>query len=481
MKKLTRTQKSRLCEWAKTVTIVLLFFSCLFLCVKVFEIYRDQTVAGEQGGGVYLAAQTGVSDDNNDINTMKLFSRLSAPEMIVVNNVQSRMVVGEDTPEFLMAADAVNSAVSELYLMDSDEVEESDKTQWQSALGANSLYVRYPALRSTAYEADFYGADESALPAKLDSYKEMVFVPGGDGQSVTVIAPDAKRDAYVKGMISGAAATALNEMVKKGFENEDRAYAFAYELNLDTQNAAGKVTLDPMILLPTAAEKSFAEIVADVPGIYKASMEGVRQTDFTRGLVNAFGYNPNTIRQYVNGDGTLIFVGETGTLSVHPDGLIDYRALAAGDGIMLSASADNDAYGVMSGLCRMIDRIMRLSEINPEDCDFVFKLTHMPDNAQDPGQEIGFDYFVDGRMVEFEGAPAVKAVVEDGVLTEFAMQVKTIKKVENWGEVAGVFDAIDSFCEVNPQSTAVTSANVIYRYSGNGKETKAEWKIQGEQ
>jgi len=216
-----------------------------------------------------------------------------------------------------------------------------------------------------------------------------------------------------------------------------------------------------------------------VPRVYKTGLNFIKTTDFTMGLIEIFGYNQNTVRQYVNSEDVLIFVGETGTLSVYPEGYIEYRALGTNEGVALESQSGAGVYGATAGLINMIDRINAVSGVLPELNDGKLRIAALPVmDGQTSAIRVEFDYYVDDCRVNFLNSPAITAIINDGVLTELKMQIKTVKKTENDTHMTALLDEIDEFVGKNPQTKLIDYAKTTYKFSQSGDELSVEWDIR---
>ncbi|MBR5613827.1 MAG: hypothetical protein IKW64_00805 [Clostridia bacterium] len=482
MKKLTRNERAKLIERTKTAVIVLLTLSCLFSGYYVFDIYRDQGGVGSFWWGtnsaVSFVENASESVSNGALNTLL---QLSEAETIMINRVENRDAISAENQAFSKAAELADAVIKETHLQpDTAFSGEVSVAEWQGAMKANSIYVRFGKDKSSSFEAGFYKIAASKLAESIPRYEELIILPDNAAKLLNVYIRNRKDAKTVKVRFETPLAKTVNEFIDEHGKISSKMYAFAYELNLDKLDAGqDAASLDSMFVLPVVSVSAY-NVVADVPRAYKTGLNFTKTTDFTTGLINVFGYNPNTVRQYVNSDDALIFVGETGSLSVHPEGYIEYKALGTKDGVSLAAQTQTDVYTVTTGLINVLNKVYSLSGVIPEYCDSKLKfaeITQLSNAAS--GFKIGFDYFVDSRKVKFSEEPAILAVINDGVLTELKMQVKTVKKTDKVTETAEIFEAIDSYCKENPKVKRLTDGKLIYKFAGNGAEMSAEWEIQG--
>lgn len=484
VRKLTRGEKIKLGERIKTVVIVLLTVSCLVSGYYMFDMYRDQGGVGSLWWSGDNAATAG--EDNSHIaspNTFNSFLTLSQPELIMINRIGNRDKVLAEDEDFAKTAELVNTVMKEVYLRTEQSFDTVNAGEWENAVKSNSVYVRYAGKRSTGFEAEFYKITASKLAAAIDEYEEFAIIPNKKAKELTVYIPNSGYKSIVRVKLETSLAETVAAVIEARADITTKKYAFAFELNLTSRTDSldktkPRAQLSPMFVIPTTPDKAF-NIIADVPKVYKNGLSFTKTTDFTTGLINIFGYNPNTIRQYANSDNALIFVGETGTLSVYPEGYIEYQALGQNEGVLLAGQTQPDAYNITSGLIGMLERIYSLSGVIPEYNDSSLRFTVLP-KIEAGGSRLSFDldYYVDNCKVKFSNTPAVTAVVDNGVLTELKMQIKTIKKTENQTETSAVFDAIDDYFEKKPQTKELKQGKQSYSFSENGSEISLQWELE---
>ncbi len=474
MKKLVRSEKVKLVETAKTLVVVLLFFSSLFLGYRILRLYKAQAnVEGAIWGSMGIGAE--VMDSGNKAR-MDIISDRPQARIIAANRYNTRALIDEDSQIFEDLDSMANRLLGEVYQSKGEAVIAVDSEEWHNVLNSNSVYLRYPVTRYLSTETIFYGLKSGNPAGKIPSFEE-VLVTYGRGDTVSVYISQIDKEKILKADISGETARIFKEKAKKADFGDTKNYTFAHELNLDERGEKGKAVLDSTLLIPIK-EEAVEDIAVNVPKLYKSGLNFTKATDMTLGLVNIFNYNPNTIRQYVNRDNSIMFVGETGSLSLRPNGLIEYKALDAEDGVPLSGK--KELADITSGLCAMIEKIMRTGGINTVNTDFKLKCTHMPANFRVTEKtEIGFDYFVKDKKLEFANSYGIWAVVQNGNLIELKMYLKDIEVLDQGTLMPGMFDAIDRFCADNPEYSKVRRAYGVYKHKEDGTELKAEWKLEG--
>ena len=474
MKKFTREERKILVEKGKTAFIVFLCFCCVYLLWSVVDFYKGQVSIPQFFWGSDNTGNLSEKGDLSTSNVVKIFWELSSPELIAVNCGEDRDVILPEDEEYSAVVENVNMLLRDIYSAKPEEILAADDAQWQKALGENSIYVRFEKERSSAFDAQFYEMRDSSFLRNITSYSQVLFVP--------VSATDMGAWAFVKESESGEIVKVrLNteiSAIKRAIEScggKGKEYKFGFEIDQQSSNLSAEI--DEGLLLPISVDET-EKITVRVPRIYRSGINFTQSTEVTAGLINVFGYNPNTVRQYANTDGALMFVAETGSLSLHPEGRIEYKALGENEGVVLTKTSKNNAYSVVSGVSVLMEKIFNLCGVSDEKQDGALRITAFPGEEQPQKNRMELDYFVDGIKVELGDGPAVSAVIENGVLTELVMWVKAIEKIGEPNE-EDVFFAMENFCENNDSLKLITSAKKVYVFKNEEKETSAVWKFQG--
>ena len=466
MKKLTRSEKNKMIEKGKTAAIVVLCLCCLYFATAVVELYKGQISIGSFWGRNKTV--TGISQvtDNATQNVVNNFWQLSRPETVLAVAGDDRRIIKETEADYQQIIEKINVTMRDVYSVGAEGILTSSEEQWRTCLTEDSVYVKFISPRDTAFEGLFYGVSASGIAGVMENCREVVFVPAGDSQSVlTVYIRDAQDGKIVR--LSMQTDTeifknAINNSVGRG-----REFSYGFETGIGGLASA--------FVVPDGEMKT-NNIIISVPRIYKTGISFTKDTEVTSGLINLFGYNPNTVRQYEDANGALIYVGETGSLKLNPNGKIEYKALSESEGVYIAPAGQSSAsaYSIVAGLLDMVDKIHALSGVNDEKHHAEMKIT-------DFGQDgMTFDYFVDGIKVAMGEEAAVSAVVKNGVLTEFRMWIKAIEKTENTTVNSAVLTSVQDYFSSNPDAKTVDDGDLIYIYNSDDNETSAVWDIRGE-
>ncbi len=468
MKKFTRDERNALIEKGKTAIIVFLCASCLYLLMAVLDLYKGQVSIGTFFWGTENTAGLIDGKDNTTQNVVNTFWQLSQPERVLVVSGDDRRMVKKSDNDYLQLIEKINVTVRDIYSVKTADILASDEEQWKNCLAGDAVYVKFTTPRATGFEGLFYGVKDSGLSRAVSSCSEILFVPDRELKSLlNVYIKDSQEGKIVR--VSLQTDTEVFKNVIGASLGNGREFSFGFEIEGEESGFA------PMFVAPKDAFDT-SNILIDVPRIYKSGINFTKATEVTTGLINLFGYNPNTVRQYENTDGALIYVGETGSLSLHPQGRIEYKALGENEGvpIAIGSSGPASAYSMVAGISDVIEKIYSLSGVKDEKHHAELRIT----DFRHDGVEL--DYFVDGIRVSMGNGAAVSAVIKNGVLVEFKMWIKTIEKTMDTTQSQPILTAAQEYRRQKPAVKTLNNGILVYMYCGDNNETSAVWDFQGD-
>lgn len=482
MKKFTREERRTWIERGKTVAIVFLCFCCVSLFFAVMDFYKGQVSIGSFFWGTENQTVPSESHQLNSKNVLNTYWELNEPELVMACSVNDRDRILHSDDDFDEVAENINTIMRDVYFQKEESFSVGNTEEWEKTVENNAIYVRYAHPQISKFGAQFYEVSGSNFEKNVTSYSEVLVAPdlSVNGKTTVFVKDVDKEIVKISLMVDS---TVLKSAIRNRINDEGFDFAFAYELNLDSNSLNEKdgaaVSLEHMFMIP-AEPIYFNDVIVTTPRVYKSGINFEDSTRVATSLINLFGYNPNTIRQYANGDGALIFVSETGSVTMHPEGRIEYKALGENEGIVFDAqSKDNKAaYSIISGVADIVNRTISICGVNEEKNDAEFRISKIEEtgNVQ---SSIELDYFVEGIKVRFGKEAAVIAVIKNGALTELKILVKAIEKTDKKTDCGDVFAAVDSFYKKNAEKNRDLMGKPVYIYNEEDKRTSAVWEIQG--
>lgn len=478
-------KRKKIYEAAKSVLICVLCVSSIYMAYKVIDMHSNSGVMESSFWFTGSDPERVMSSELTTENILKTFLDYSKPELVIVNRGENRgeLKMGHDGYDRTM--DFINKVMQSIHSAGAEYSKVSSDAVRKNLMMANSIYIKYPYARLSEMDARFFQIKDSSFAKNAATYSEAFLLPDIASERVVVFVISKDNPEEMLRIQTESFAATLSEIINDLEYINTKEYAFAAELNLDKTGEDGNgssTTLDSMIAIPLNT-KITNSVLCDVPWEYANALKFTQTTDFSAGFMDIFNYNPNTIRQYAAKDGTLTFVSGKGTLSMHPDGVLEYKALDQSEGIMFSSGANmrsDDLYTSAAGVIKIVKKILNLcySSFLDEKTDIRFtRITKQTDG------DIHFclDYFVNGYRVKMKNGCAIDAKVHSGMLTEMKMHIATFKVLDKETENKSLINAIDDFFANGRQNKKVADAGLVYELSGEGNEMITRWEIRGEQ
>lgn len=485
-----RGRRAVIREKLKTAVICLLCAGCVYFTYRVIDLQYKPSGAG---GNFWSAANPGARNAESALsheNSMSMYLKLAEPDIVMVNRGDNRGILKKDEDGYERTIDLINKAIQGIYSPNTEISKVSRAAVWNGLLKSNSVYIKFPCEIPTAFSARFFQTKDSQAAKTLTACSEALLVPDTASGRVCVFIPGANGSDEVVKFTTETFAATLTEAINGLSYIDKKEFAYAYELNLDKSGSGaqkpgnGTAVLDPMLIIPL--EKVYTRpLIGSVPWEYGQGLSFTQTTDFTMRLLNIFQYNPNTIRQYADKDGALMFVSGKGTIGAHPDGRLEYKALDETEGISLSSNTQtksDDLYASAAGLINVINKIYNLCGIDCVNNISTLKFTNISQIKADSSElNIGLDYYVDGYRVQLPEGHAAEAVIHGGTLVQLKIWIKSFNTVDREYENAPLLGEIDAYCAEGTAGKNIKTGTLYYSFKENGTETDTAWNIQGGQ
>lgn len=473
---MARNQKRKMIERGKTVLIVLLCACSVFFLVRIVDLYGGDDEKQDALWG-NMTAQN--NDVNNRESVISSFRKMSEPQMITVGYGSGKYMLSYSEEDYGVLNGIAEDIIRALHLSGEEKLKKVDTDQWNRAFGERFVYIKYPCARSTEFEKQVLSLGDGAFSDAVSEYSDLTVVVDEIGQNTKVLVRNLDTEEVFSVSVDGEFGR-INEIIKRIEVSGKNNYVFAYEFNSDKNDQNDSLTA-PMFIMPIGDVRENT-VISKVPQIYREGIDFTNTTEFTVNLLNVFGFNPNTIRQYSDSDGKLIYVGEKGTLRVSPNGQIEYKALTENDGITVisSDSSVSDGYSVVAGIISLNQNVLKVSGIGNEKNNASLKFTEFPHMQDLTEVKVVMDYFVDNCHVVIGTTPAVEAIIKNGIITEYRITVKAIERTSKEESCGDILSAIDVFGQNNTELSEINEGVLVYKINKDDVETPAVWNIKGE-
>ncbi len=410
---------------------------------------------------------------NRNAASGSISDNVALPDKIVINGGGARTVNYSGSDAFKDALKVIAPYIDGVFSQGAESETINDE-QWQTMLRGKSVFIDFGFPADAKNIAGFFGSGSNGSSVSFENAESMILYPETVLNSTSVCFKTGS--SFIKYSVSGNA-----DGISKFIENETigrkHEDAFAFELHLDRDSAnpdiKKKVVLKPYVLLSTDAGEINKLFVS---GIFENSDDVSKKADK---ILRAFGYTASQLRKTVAGDGTVSYLENSATIKIHPDGLVEYKAVATERGIKL-AEAKAAPSQIVSAVLDIAGDIVSYAELD----DIMNLRLRSPLNETPVSSYTAeFERYYNGMPVISKnsetGGSALYAQFENGYITELKMQLQRLKLSEETSSAVTVLSAIDKFCEtLDPNVTELPIENIYRCYYTDGEgEYEAKWCI----
>lgn len=463
-------------ETIKSIILTLLIINCIQLTVQIWS--NDRLLP--EGGGFfsYASALPGMDKLFSLFNRSSAAGRISdnttLPDKIVINGGGARTVSYSGSDAFSSALKFIAPYVESMFTQGAAP-EQVTQEQWQTMLRSKSIYIDFGFSADSKNIAEFFGT--RAQPGTgFSSAESLTLYPESVLNATSVCFKSGSE--ITKYTINGSADEILKFIDDEtiGKKHED---AFAFEVRLDKDSSSSaikkKVVLESYVLLTTDSEPVNKLIVSDV---FENSDDASKKADK---ILRAFGYTASQLRKTVTGDGAVSYFENSATVKIHPDGLVEYRAVATDKGIKISDGKAAPSK-IISELLNITKDVISYAGL----ADTVNLRLRSPLNETPVSEYTAkFARYYNGVPViahgsEETGGSSVYARFKDGYITEFKIYLQNLRLSEDTTTPPTVLETIDAFCETLDPGIFELPIDNIYRcyYTGGEGEYPSKWCIE---
>ncbi len=449
-------------ETIKTAVLALLVVSSIVLTINNWfseKLWPD-------GYNFFSNLANYLSIAKNDKSYYLSKENVSNPAKIVVNNSDLRNVYTHSSADF---NDMVNTVKEHLKsgLGQKDGITYGTSDEWKNALKNRSIYFSYPVPYGTKTFSAILDTPINALGS--GNVQEFVLV---SGDSITgkphLFVKSADEDSHTDITLSGDSLE-IDALIERYALSSAGECPYSFELNFDKagENKEQKVTIDSQVILSikpitasAVSEINYFESIAENEELY---------TEFLR----SFGFNASNLRKNVTLDKTIIFAENYGTIKMHPDGLMEFKALNNTKGIETGNSVEfYDTFidciefvnNVWDTACLEENMDINLSSVKMGDADNSFVIT--------------IDYYAEGMEVvtrvdatDSHSAlnHAIEIEVTNSKITSYRQAVRGYRSTGDITSCSGVIEALDTLmANESIKSDNITSLYRAYFASEGG-------------
>lgn len=397
---------------------------------------------------------------------------VSNPAKIVLNNSDMRGVYTHSSTDFNDMVDLIKRQLKS-GLSQTGDISMGTDEEWKNALKTRSIYFTYPV----SYDIKTFSAilDTPIKAIESGSVQEFILFLGdtitgkphlfvktqGEDNHVDITLPSDSLE--------------LDSFVEKYALSSSGEYPYSFELNFDKadENTEQKVTIDSPVILsikpitaPEVSEINYFEDISKNDELY---------TKFLR----AFGFNASNIRKNINPDKTIIFAENYGTVKMHPDGLLEFKALNNSKGIEIGDSVE--FYDTFIDCIEFVNNVWDTA-CQEENMDI--NLSSVKTGSTGNSFIITIDYYAEGMEVATRiGATdthsglnhAIEIEVANSRIISYRQAVRGYRSTGYTAECTGVIEALDTLmANESIKSDKITNLYRAY-FSDNGEVCTPCW------
>lgn len=423
--------------------------------------------------------------DIDDENITKAFWDYTSPEYIVVNKNGNRDILYSGTERYAKVNPSAMDIIKNMYGKITSGTVMTDLSVWKNMLSVNSVLLHFPAPINPVFQVQFLEINESPITDFITAFSDAIIVTGLPNQENAVIyIKEAKTEKIVR-FETSIPIKSLNKVIGSLENVMDKNYAFGYELKLD--NYTGNSTMISSMLTIPLVNIETPVLLAKVPETYSSKLMEVGQNELSRNVMRIFGCDPETVRSYGDRENSRILLAPDRKIELSSDGIIKFHASGAENGIDITGgtvqTGSNALYIAISGTLKTILGMFEITGTDIKNADYEIKLTGMECSEDRQSMiKLYFDYYINGLAMEYAdepGAHAVEAVVSNGKLKTFKMELKNFVKTGETVSNRQMITAIDEYCSEHKdaESIYIYDSYLYYGYKKNNESMITDWAV----
>ncbi len=376
----------------------------------------------------------GLFGQNDNSSFSQNLKKLYRPEKIILNDSGERRVFTEGQEGFdtayTLASDILSRVLSGNYDKQSKTVVNMDA--YMAALKGKSIHVDYgKACDYRLFSFGVCGESQSHLSGELSAVGGYVIsLQDSIMDDISVYIIDQKSGNIYRYTVESEKVNVSNqitELVQKTSSEGSFSYSFELNFHKEQENDASKILFEPMLLMELVPVETY-ELQSQQPAEFGHGISEYLIDDVLR----AFSVNTRSMWRYTEMTGARVFVENDATLTLYPDGLIEYQAVEGGRGLDISdADAPYDIYAATDNAVEFVTGLC--SDMPPEFFENLRIRTDLLEQTDRQGvYTIYFDYCIDGVPIRHkteEGyAHTIELELDNGYLKSYRQFVRTYTK-----------------------------------------------------
>ena len=311
---------------------------------------------------------------------------LSKPRKIVVNDGDLWVPYYNSDVAFDRLDENTSIVLKSLLGGRVEKEEQINYTEWIELLTEKSVYVEYPIAVEPRMLALVLNTDFERLPSDIGIINDAIIIPAAADNEVYVALRDANTNEAYKFLVKDEGISFPQEVLAMYTDKyrRDGYYEFAFNTLLGEGLGENSVKVADLVLF-SDNESVYRDIKGTNP------MTGKNHAQ----LLQSFSFNPKPLRYYSDGYGADNYVENYATVTIFPDGYIEYSAVDAEKGIDLGGYADNE-YETLNRAIDFAEKVW--SSVSSEPLEVLVSGIE----KTEAGNRFVLDYYYGGREIAVE-------------------------------------------------------------------------------
>ncbi len=261
-----------------------------------------------------------------------------------------------------------------------------DYDAWISLLTETSVYVEYPIEVEPRMLAMVLNTDFERLPSEIGIINDAIIIPADADDEVLVALRDANTNKAYKFLVKDESISFPREVLAMYTEKyrRDGYYEFAFNTLLGEGLGENNVRVADLVLF-----SDNESVYRDIKGTNPMEGKGHAQ------ILQSFSFNPKPLRYYSDGYGADNYVENYATVTIFPDGYIEYSAVDSEKGIDLGENGDNE-YEILNRAIDFAEKVW--SGVSQEPLEVLVSGIEKTET----GNRFVLDYYYGGREIAVE-------------------------------------------------------------------------------
>lgn len=447
-------------ERIKTLILTLLILICITLGVQVWfeeklwsEDYNFFSVIFENITSLFKDEKA-----STNINVTGALDSIFSPRNAVLSYSDGRVTVDFTDEKSKELRNTLNSVIRSSITQNASLTSEEN---WQSALTSQSIFADFSVPVSFNAMGDFLGVKNTVT--SFTSFDKIAVVtnsvsPTGE---IQVYFCNSGENKYLVSTID--ANDNLNNVYNSYSNKEKHNIAYAFELNLDkklNEDTHQKIIFD-----------SYVRLNLDPVNLNIIENEhmDVLNEEIAKNLMKVFNMNYKSSKKYTQSDTTTLYVDSNCTLTLHPNGIIEYEAL---EGKGFKVSEDYSLSSSAAGGAKLLDDLFSCLKIS-ENTRIFINSPLVEDEKET--YTFDFDYLYDSTPI-YSNVHGCTINIKDGRITYLKANIKNYNLVSE-GKESNPLDVLDIIYETMGERE-IKINNLYFGYFDKNGQTTLSWQVQ---